>query len=971
MGKIQIRYLIVFFSVLIIGANVMLGVVLADHSRTSLKMLIDNRMLDIAKSAADLLDGDDLRDLKAEDKGTEAYQRIYDTLAVFQKNIDLKFIYCVRAVGNDQFIFTVDPSPTEASEFGETVVWTNALHTAGTGTPMADEKAYTDSYGRFYSAYCPVFDSSGGVAGIVGVDFDADWYEEQIAVQRRAITVCILFSILMCLSLMWVVMKRTQALEQALKIEDHLNHQLSTIANIYVAMYDVDIERDHFTEMKSTRAYLSRLVKTGQEGARAVLSSLARKVSSEEYREDLIRFADLDTLKERLKGQKIISVEFRTVKMKRWIRARFIVTRRDRDGNATRVFLLAEDINKEKKERDALIDMSERAVAANEAKSEFLSRMSHEIRTPINAMLGMNEMILRESGDEDIRTYSENIRDAGHMLLGLVNDILDFSRIEAGKVKIIPVEYDLSDMLNDQVNMIRGRAEEKGLLFKTEFDENVPRRLFGDEIRIKQVITNILTNAVKYTEKGSVTFSLGFRLCPEDADSVLLRVSIADTGIGIRRENLARLFSEFERIEESRNRNVEGAGLGMTITKSLLEKMGAALQVESRYGEGSRFFFELRQRVMDWEPMGDYQVSRHVMNREQRQYREKFTAPEAQILVADDTPVNLLVFRNLLKQTQVKIDTASGGDEALQLAQSRKYDLIVLDHMMPGKDGIETLHELRARKKGPNADTPVICLTANAIYGAREKYLEAGFDDYLTKPVSPGKLEEVLIAHLPKEKIELTPAEEPETGDDTELPEVLAPLRGQDWIDPALGIRYNGSPEAYLALLKLFYDSMEGTADELEGFYAEENWEEFTIKVHGLKSSARLIGAAAFGEDALLMESAGREGDTEYIRSHFSNFMAGFRKFRAPLSEIFAGKEAAEEKPEADGQRMEEFFEEIFQAAEAMDGDRLEEIVAEMEGYRIPESQKGLYKRLKSAVVQLDYEGIPALLGKNEKKKSP
>lgn len=392
-----------------------------------------------------------------------------------------------------------------------------------------------------------------------------------------------------------------------------------------------------------------------------------------------------------------------------------------------------------------------RADSANQAKSAFLANMSHDIRTPINAVLGMNEMILRECDDSDILGYSEKIRSSGNTLLGLINDILDFSKIEAGKLDIIPVDYDLTSVLNDLVSMIQLRAEAKGLTLETRFDGNIPKLLHGDEIRIKQIVTNILTNAVKYTEKGSVTFALTYEKLSEE--SILLKVSVSDTGIGIKQEDIPKLFSAFDRIEEERNRSIEGTGLGMSITQRLLAMMGSRLEVASEYGKGSEFSFAIEQKVISYEPVGDFEeaLRRSIANR--KKYREKFTAPDAHILVVDDTPMNLEVFVNLLKKTLVRIDTAASGSECIALAAKKKYDVIFLDHMMPDKNGIETLKELRALSDTPNADTPAICLTANAVSGARETYLNAGFDDYLTKPVEPEKLEKMIMEYLPEEKI--------------------------------------------------------------------------------------------------------------------------------------------------------------------------------------------------------------------------
>ncbi len=631
----------------------------------------------------------------------------------------------------------------------------------------------------------------------------------------------------------------------------------------------------------------------------------------------------------------------------------------------SRVRVQLQESEELQKAKDDAEKAREEAEKASQAKSEFLSNMSHGIRTPINAVLGMNEMILRECEDDNILTYSENVRVAGTTLLGLINDILDFSKIEAGKIEILPVEYDLSSVLKDLVNMVQTRADDKGLTISLQFDPNTPKLLCGDEVRIKQVITNILTNAVKYTEKGTVTFSVGFNRCEDDANSILLRVAVKDTGIGIKPEDMDKLFSKFERIEEKRNRNVEGTGLGMTITKNLLEKMGSSLQAESTYGVGSTFSFALRQRVIKWEPLGDYTASYHDAIKNRNKYREKLTAPEAMILVVDDNPMNLMVFKSLLKQTRVQIDTANNGEEGLLLLQDKKYDLIFLDHMMPRKDGIETLHELRAQKRGPNVDTPAICLTANAISGAREQYIEAGFDDYLTKPIDATKLEDALLAYLPKEKIKKAEAGTGANENNSsilEIPETLAPLQGQDWIDLPIGLENSGSVEAYLPLLKIFYESLDEKANEIESYYAAENWKDYTIKVHALKSSARLIGTAAFGEQAQLLENAGKSGDMEYIRAQHKDFMEKYRSFAAPLAEVFAEKKTEEEQPEADTELMEGVFEELRSAAEDMDADRLEDIIAEMEAYRIPKTQEKKYEKLKNAVAQLNYEAITALL---------
>ncbi len=528
---------------------------------------------------------------------------------------------------------------------------------------------------------------------------------------------------------------------------------------------------------------------------------------------------------------------------------------------------------------------------ANRAKSDFLANMSHEIRSPLNAVLGMNEMIIREAEDDTILTYSENIKSAGVTLLFLINDILDFSKIEAGKIDIIPTDYRISSMITDLLNVIRPRADEKGLILSLDLDKNLPESLHGDEMRIKQVITNILTNAVKYTEKGNVAFRVGFDRIEEEPDAVMLNVTVADTGIGIRPEDMPKLFSEFERIEEKRNRHVEGTGLGMSITQSLLSLMGTSLRVESEYGVGSTFSFSVKQDVVSWEPLGDYEEAYLTDRNNREKYREKFRAPDARVLLVDDTRINLMVFRSLIKRTLVKVETADNGEDALRLSREKPYDMLFLDHMMPGKNGIDILHEIKSEENNPNRSIPAICLTANAISGAKELYLEAGFDDYLTKPIDPEQLENMMITHLPKKKVRMEESfrdeiESPRKEYELSIEEQLQPLADEGLINLKVGLERSGSEEVYRMLLRSFSKQIDRKTQEFERLYAEGDIRNYTIRIHGLKSTARLIGAESLGEKAEALEKAAMDNDIDAIEAQHGAFLAEYAKLRDPLSEV-------------------------------------------------------------------------------------
>lgn len=517
------------------------------------------------------------------------------------------------------------------------------------------------------------------------------------------------------------------------------------------------------------------------------------------------------------------------------------------------------------------------AQQANRAKSDFLANMSHEIRTPINAVLGMDEMILRESTNPQILEYASDIKQAGSMLLSLINDILDFSKIESGKMDIIPVDYDLGILLGDTIDMIRSRAEEKKLQLELKIESTTPVHLHGDEVRLRQIITNILTNAVKYTPEGKVTLTVSGKKVSDEA--VQLYISVKDTGIGIKEEDMGRLFDSFQRVDESRNRNIEGTGLGLSITMRLLNLMGSGLEVKSTYGEGSDFYFYLEQKQLDDEVIGD-DVLKYYENEKGKNSisTEQFYAPDAKILVVDDNEMNIKVFLGLLKNHGMQIDTAMSGKECLALIEKNAYHIIFMDHQMPEMDGVETLKRIRELQNNPSKDAVIIILTANAVSGAREMFLQEGFRDFLSKPIIAVQLEKMIQKYLPEElllKNDLGQKEESAVESVDESADNVGAVQSENsLVDWKMGKAFCMDDEDfYMEMLQTFLDSP--SAVELEHFYEESDFDNYHIKVHAMKSNLANIGAMTASDMAKKLELALKnDNNVTYVKENHEEFMA-------------------------------------------------------------------------------------------------
>lgn len=415
------------------------------------------------------------------------------------------------------------------------------------------------------------------------------------------------------------------------------------------------------------------------------------------------------------------------------------------------LFLLAMAVIKTGQDMLQSEKKKQQAIASREAQALFLANMSHEIRTPINIIIGMNEMILRENDNPAVSNYSHNIENASNMLLGLVNDVLDFTKIESGRMEIVPKTYSLADLLQDGVLIINARVEGKPVSVQIDIDEKLPVKLYGDAIRIRQIMTNLLSNAAKYTSEGRITLKAYSESI--DEESILFCFSVIDTGMGIKKEDLPTIFDSFKRMDLEKNRNIQGTGLGLNIVKQLVEQMNGSIEVESEYEKGSVFTVKIPQKVIDKAPIGNLEAANRKKREQEETEQKIFTAPEANVLVVDDNQMNLTIMRGLLKRTKIKVDLATSGKQCLELTKKKKYDIILMDHMMPDLDGVETLHIMRNEEDNLNKDGIVIILTANAIAGGREMYLDYGFNDYVTKPIEPNKLEELLREYLPPELI--------------------------------------------------------------------------------------------------------------------------------------------------------------------------------------------------------------------------
>lgn len=613
------------------------------------------------------------------------------------------------------------------------------------------------------------------------------------------------------------------------------------------------------------------------------------------------------------------------------------------DGSENGYSVLVIDVTDTKKYVDGLIDMSRKADMANSAKSDFLANMSHEIRTPMNAITGFAELCLKEKN----YCYASDIKTAAKNLISIINDILDISKIEAGKLDLVPAVYDTGELLNDVISMTYVQLEKKKELdFRIDVDRRIPRKMYGDEVRLKQILINLLGNAVKFTNSGFI--SLTVREMNRIGNNVTLMFKIADSGIGIKKEDMPKLFENFRQVDTRRNRRIEGSGLGLSISKTLAEKMDGTVTVESEYGKGSVFTVILVQKIDDPSP-----ISNAVANAASEEKNRTIRAPEAHVLVVDDNKVNLDVTARLLTTYGIKADLADSGAKAIEMINSVYYDLVFMDHMMPEMDGVDATKIIRSKGDAYSVGLPIVALTANAVSGAKEMFLGSGFNDFISKPIQLPALERILETWLPEQMISYV-----ETGNNSGGasfsdfliydPEAVQESvsdefsESDDIVIPNVDVKAGltlcgGNVEAYLAVLKTFMETADESILRIETFAHSRDYKNYTTEVHGLKSSALAIGAAGLSEMAKSLEQAGKAEDYKAIHEDTPALIARFSEIAHNIKPLMETEESSEnesaEKPPIGADELRENLERVLAALDDLDSHGAIEILDRLSGF--------------------------------------
>jgi PAS domain S-box-containing protein len=637
------------------------------------------------------------------------------------------------------------------------------------------------------------------------------------------------------------------------------------------------------------------------------------------------------------------------------------------DGNVKSVMGSFDDITERTRLQIELKEALKTAQAASDAKTSFLARMSHEIRTPLNAVIGLSQLTLETCNmDQDTSYNLEKINNAGTTILSTVNDILDISKIEAGKFELIPVEYDMPSLINDAITQCIMRIESKPIEFILNISENLPTRLYGDDLRIKQIMNNLLSNSFKYTKKGTVELSISCEKAENfsvENDDIRMTIKISDSGIGIKEEDIKKLFTDYIKMDSVSHRHIEGTGLGLSITKKLVEMMSGFIAVSSEYGKGSVFTVTVMQKSITDAVIGKEVVESlknfHYMDHRRRENSrmERISLPYARVLVVDDVTTNLDVARGMLKPYGLQVDCLKSGKEAVDVIRSGKvkYDAIFMDHMMPEMDGIEAVKIIRKEIATEYAKTvPIIALTANAIIGNEEMFLSKGFQAFLPKPIDITRLDAIIREFVRDKNKEVEYTKEAEPERNAEKYSRNAGAVEVSGLDFAKGLtRFGNDRDAYLKVLRSFAANIPPLLDSVRGDVTADNIEKYTITVHGIKGASRGVGAEAIGNMAEALEHAAKAKDYEFIKKDNNEFISIVEELVEGLNLMLSKKDEENPKPKKDKPDRKTLAK-LLDACLQYNMDGADAAIAELENYEY-ESEGELVEWLKDNVNKLNF----------------
>lgn len=637
----------------------------------------------------------------------------------------------------------------------------------------------------------------------------------------------------------------------------------------------------------------------------------------------------------------------------------------DHYGDEIGYIIIVTDLSEHVRTMNMLEEAIKETDAANQAKSTFLANMSHEIRTPMNAILGFSELVLKMEISPQVSEYIQDIKDSSENLLAIINDLLDISKIESGKMELVCSEYYMGSLLKDVYLIINAQAKRKGLAFKMIIEPDMPSKFYGDKIRIRGVLINLLNNAVKYTREGSVTFEAS--ILDVEGENTRLQFKVADTGVGIKEEDKGRLFESFSQVDRKVNQGVEGSGLGLAIVKGYVTLMNGDVWVESEYGVGSVFTAVIEQKIIDARPMDDF-LTKETNSAEDFQLGD-VRVTGIKVLVVDDNQINLKVASSTLGYYGLEVDVASSGKQAIDMCKRQEYQLVFMDQMMPELDGVSAMKIIRTLSPyyAAGGTAKIIVLTANAVTGVRQQLMEEGFDEYLGKPMNFKQLERLLIQFLPKEKFQLGVSENAnETNEQKELRELEQMI---PQADIQQGITFcGGKLTEYLAILKMTYYNGEKTLRELDELQKKADYENYTIKIHGLKSTTKSIGAQAISDMAKAQEMAGKTGDYLFIDTHLEDFARTYRILLSQIHKVLEHYQMLDdENMQADSSELKDsdmktFFVGILEAMDGFDFAGAAKLVRKAKEKEIPQAYRDDVDKLAQWMDEMEEDKIRELI---------